>query len=145
MRHALPKLEERVKATPYLDLEQWSESDLLAAIDAHYKLMQETAYYNVMGPLMMGMYNNMLKSNLTKRSVDFNNFDLTEGMDGIHEYDPATHLRRLNAQFRALPSEVQKKIRGISFTEFQSMHEAGDFPQKFAALVERIRTPERQR
>jgi pyruvate,water dikinase len=84
---------------------------------------------------MMGMYNNMLKSILNKRSVDFNNFDLTEGMDGIHEYDPATHLKRLNAQFRALPSEVQKKMREMSYADSQKTDEAGDFPKKVADLV----------
>jgi len=136
MRRALPKLEERVSTTPYLDLDQWSESNLLSAIDEHYRLMQEVAYYNVMGPLLMGMYNNMLKSMLNKRNVDFNNFDLTEGMDEIIEYDPATHLRRLNAQFRALPPEVQEKIRRMSYADFQKMNEAGDFPQKVAALVD---------
>lgn len=135
MRRALPKLEERIKATPYLDLELWSESDLLAAIDAHYKLMQEAAYYNVMGPLLMGMYNNMLKTLLGKRDVDFNNFDLTKDMDGIHEHDPTTHLRRLNDQFRTLPPEVQKKIQEMSYSDFQKMNEAGDFPKKVAGLV----------
>ena len=136
MRRALPKLEKRVSTTPYLDLDQWSESNLLSAIAEHYKLMQEVAYYNVMGPLLMGMYNNMLKSMLNKRNVDFNNFDLTAGMNEIIEYDPATHLRRLNAQFRALPPEVQEKIQGMSYADFQNMNEAGDFPKKVAALVD---------
>jgi len=136
MHRALPKLKERVKATPYLDLDQWSESDLLAAVDRHYELMREAAYYNVMGPMLMGMYNNMLKSQLGKRGVEFSNFDLTEGMTEIAEYDPATHMRRLHAQFCALPPEVQEKMRSVSYAEFQRMAEAGDFPQKVAQLIE---------
>lgn len=136
MRRALPGLRERVKATPYLNLDQRSESDLLAAVDRHYELMQEVAYYNVLGPMLMGMYNNMLKSQLGKRGVEFNNFDLTEGMDEIAEYDPATHLRRLHAQFCALPPEVQEKMRRVSYPEFQRMTEAGDFPQKVVQLIE---------
>jgi phosphohistidine swiveling domain-containing protein len=135
MRRALPILEERIRTTPYLGLGQWSESELLSAIDEHYKVMQDVAYYNVMGPLLMGMYNNMLKSMLNKRNVDFNNFDLTEGMDEIIEYDPATHLRRLNTQFQTLPPEVQEKIRDMSYVDLQKMEEAGDFPERVAALV----------
>jgi len=135
MQRALPKLEERVKATPYLNLDQWSESNLLAAIDQHYKLMQEVAYYNVMGPLLMGMYNNILKSQLNKLGVDFNNFDLTEGMESIQEHDPASHLRHLNAQFRTLPPEVQKKMREMSYSDFQKTNEAGDFSKRVAGLV----------
>jgi pyruvate,water dikinase len=136
MRRALPKLKERVKATPYLNLDRWSESELLAAIDRHYELIREVAYYNVMGPLLMGMYNNMLKAQLGKQGVEFSNFDLTEGMDEIAEYDPATHLRRLHAQFCTLPPEVQEKMRNASYTEFQKMTEAGDFPQQVAQLIE---------
>jgi hypothetical protein len=136
MRRALPKLESRIRSTPYLDIDQWSESKLLAAIDNHYKLMQEVAYYNVMGPLLMGMYNNTLKSQLNKKGVDFNSFDLTEGMDEIIEYDPATHLRRLNAEFRALQPEVQKMIREASYSDFQKLSAAGNFPKKVANLIE---------
>ncbi|NTU55450.1 MAG: hypothetical protein HGA79_04305, partial [Anaerolineales bacterium] len=136
MRRALPKLKERVKATPYLDLDQWSESDLLAAVDRHYELMREAAYYNVMGPMLMGMYNNMLKSQLGKQGVEFTNFNLTEGMTEIAEYDPATHLRRLHAQFCALPPEAQEKMRSVSYAEFQRMTEVGDFPQQVAQLIE---------
>jgi pyruvate,water dikinase len=135
MRRALPKLEERVKATPYLNLDQWSETDLLTAIDRHYKLMQEVAYYNVMGPLLMGMYNNMLKSLLAQREVDFSNFDLTEGMQAISDYDPTTHLRRLNNEFRMLPSAVQKKIRKMSYSDFQLLKDAGGFSKMVSDFI----------
>ncbi|MCK7530809.1 MAG: hypothetical protein MZV63_07055 [Marinilabiliales bacterium] len=57
-------------------------------VDRHYKLMQEVAYFNVMGPLLMGMYNNMLKAPARQRGVEFSYFDLTEGMTEIAEYDP---------------------------------------------------------
>ncbi len=138
MRRALPTLEKRVKTTPYANLDHWSEVDLLSVIERHYKLMQEVAYYNVMGPLLMGMYNNILKSQLNKRDVDFNNFDLMEGMDEIQEYDPATHLRRANADFQSLPPDVQRKIREVSYTDLDAIGGAGDFPKKVADLVERF-------
>lgn len=136
MRRNLPKLEKRIKATPYLNLDQWNESDLLNAIDNHYKIMRETAYYNVMGPLLMGMYNNVLKSQLNKLDVDFSNFDLTEGMEEIIRFDPSTHLRSLNAEFSSLPPDVQKKIREASYSEFQKMKGAGDFPKKVNGLID---------
>lgn len=136
MRRALPKLEERIKATPYLNLEQWSETKLLSAIDSHYELMQEVAYYNVLGPLLMGMYNNSLKSQLSKRDVDFTQFDLTEGMDEIAEYDPATHLRRLNTEYKMLPTDVQKKIHEASYADLDKINDIGDFKKKVMNLVE---------
>jgi phosphoenolpyruvate synthase/pyruvate phosphate dikinase len=138
MRRALPKLEKRVKATPYLDLDRRSESDLLVAIEKHYRLVQEIAYYNVMGPLLMGMYNNTLKMQLDKRGVDFTSFDLTHGMIEIAELDPATHLRRLNEEFRSFSPETQKKIREARYSDFQNMSEAGRFRDHVADLTNRF-------
>ncbi len=138
MRRALPRLEERVKTTPYCDLETWSEPELLTAIDRHSRLMREVAYFNVMGPLMMGMYNRVLQTRLAKLGVEFTNFDLTEGMPDILEFDPATHLRRLNALFRAFPVDLQEKIRSASYPEFQQMEGLGDFPQRVADLLARF-------
>lgn len=138
MRRALPRLAETVRATPYRDLDEWSEPDLLAAIDRHYRLMHEVAYYNVMGPLMMGMYNRVLMGQLKKLGVEFANFDLTENMPEIQEYEPGMHLRRLHAQFRTLPPAVQEQIRLATFSDFQQMTDLGDFPARVAALVERF-------
>lgn len=136
MRRTLPRLEERIKATPYLNLEQWSEAKLLSAIDSHYELMQEVAYYNVLGPLLMGMYNSSLKSQLSKRNVDFTQFDLTEGMDEIAEYDPATHLRRLNTAFHMLSTDVQNKIKEASYADLDKINDIDDFNIKVVNLVE---------
>ncbi len=138
MRRALPHLAETVRATPHRDLDKWSETDLLAAIDRHYLLMHEVAYYNVMGPLMMGMYNRVLMGQLKKQGVEFTNFDLTENMPEIQEYEPGTHLRRLHVQFRALPPETQEQIRLATYADFQQMTNLGDFPANVAALLERF-------
>jgi len=136
MRRALPLLREKIKATPLHNLNQWSETELLDAIEKHYRLMQEIAYFNVMGPLMMGMYNRVLQSQLAKQGVEFTNFDLTEGMPEITEYEPGTHLRRLHTQFCAFSPEVQEQIRLATYSEFQQMSGLGNFPQKVAEMLE---------
>ena len=138
MRRALPDLERRIHSTPYADLQTQSESTLLAAIDRHYLLMQEAAYFNVLGPLLMGMYNNVLKSLLAKIGVDFNNFNLTEGMPEIMAYDPAILIRQLNADFRALTPAQQKTIRESSYAELQQSQSLGDFPKKVSNLIARF-------
>lgn len=138
MRRALPGLEQRVRATPIHDLEQWSDADLFAAIDAHYSLMQEVAYYNVLGPLLMGMYNNALKARLAKKDVDFNAFDLTENMPELAAYDPSTHLADLHTRFTRLPPEQQTRIRGMRFDELMQDAEARDFAGTLRTLVERF-------
>lgn len=138
MERILPNLKRRINQTPYHNLDTWSEQNLLAAIEKHNSLMRETAYYNVWGPLLMGMYNNALKARLAKLGTDFGNFHLTEGMPEILEYDPATHLRRLSAQFRAFDQEAQARIRAASYEAFMAMADLGDFPQKVEALIGRF-------
>jgi pyruvate,water dikinase len=138
MRRALPDLERRIRSTPYADLHTQTESTLLASIDRHNLLIRETAYYNVLGPLLMGMYNNVLKSRLAKIDVDFNNFNLTEGMQEIADFDPVTFLRQLNADFRALTPDQQKTIRESSYAELQQNQSLGDFPKKVSDLIERF-------
>jgi pyruvate,water dikinase len=138
MRRALPGLTERIEETAYTGLENLNEAELLSAIERHYALVQETAYYNVIGPLLMGMYNSMLKSRLARKGVDFNSFDLTEGMSEIPEHDPATHLRRLNEEFLCLAPDVQQRIHEASYTEFQRISEAAGFSKKIADFIQRF-------
>lgn len=138
MRRALPKLESRFQSTRYQDLDHKSQAELLRAIEQHYDLVQETAYYNVLGPLLMGMYNSALKSQLGRRGVDFSHFDLTEGLPELSELDPATHLRRLNEECRSLPPEVQEKIRTASYEDLHTMEEAGGLPQRISRFVEQF-------
>jgi pyruvate,water dikinase len=86
----------------------------------------------------MGMYNNALKSLLGKRGVDFNHFDLTEGIPEIGELDPSTHIRRLHEEYRCLAPEVQEKIRAASFLDFQDMESAGELPRKVMDLIQQF-------
>jgi pyruvate,water dikinase len=138
MRRALPGIKERIEATPSTGLEAFSESELLSAIERHYTLVQETAYYNVIGPLLMGMYNSALKAQLNKKGVDFSHFDLTEGMPEIAELDPAMHLRRLNEEFLCLAPELQKRIREANFLEVQKISEASGFFNMISRFMERF-------
>ena len=138
MRRAIPGLEQRIKNTPYQTLETWSEKALLIAIDEHNRLMRDTAYFNVIGPLLMGMYNSVLKAWLARLDVDFGSFDLTEGMTDIQVFDPVTYLPGLNAQFCAFDGEAQERIRTASYEGFMAMTDLGDFPQQVEALIARF-------
>ncbi|NTW08867.1 MAG: hypothetical protein HGA28_04785, partial [Anaerolineaceae bacterium] len=136
MRRALAGYEPQVKAAPYRGLDEWSTTELLAAIERHYQLMQEVAYFNVVGPLMMMMYNRVLGRQLSKVQVDINNFDLTENMPDLSKYDPSAHLRELNKEFRSFPPEIQDRIRSASFVELRTLEGIGDFGLKVEKLIE---------
>lgn len=131
-------LKKEVLNTRFTGLEDQTEQQLLEGIEKHYATMQQVAYFNVFGPLMMGIYNRSLQTQLNKKGVDYSNFDLTDGMMEIHEFNPSTYLQRLNSQFRSFPTEIQEYIRNASVEEVISNKELGDFPGAFTQFAERF-------
>jgi phosphohistidine swiveling domain-containing protein len=79
----------------YTEAASLSESQLLAAIDRLYPLVQETAYYNIVVPLLMQFYNRLLSQRLQQQGVDFAAFDLMRGLNEAQGYDPNFHLAQL--------------------------------------------------
>lgn len=138
LHRALVELEKEVQTTVYGNIQDWSEHQLLDAIDKHYRLMQKVAEINVLGPILMGIYNRMLQGQLGKRGIDFTKFDLTEGMTDFQEYDPATHLRRMNKIFRSFEPGVQERIRNSSFAEIVMQKDLADFPGAITQFAERF-------
>ena len=135
MKRALKRLDKKVDRVDFNNLELKSTQELASAIDQHFALMKEVAYYNVLGPLLMGMYNSSLARMLAQQGVEFNNFDLTEGMDELLEYDPSVHLENLHILYQSLPKEVKEKIRSGFLEEINSLPGTEDFVQGFNHLL----------
>jgi pyruvate,water dikinase len=135
MKRALKRLEPEILKTEFENLTALTKHDLITAIDKHFMLMQETAYYNVLGPLLMGMYNNTLKSLLSKEGVEFNNFALTEGMTELLEFDPSTKLAELHEHYSLLPDELLDRLHMIEYDELKSIPEAQNFISAFEAFL----------
>ena len=136
MKHALARFEPQVKSTPYRGLDEWSTKQLLDAIERHYRLTQEVAYFNVVGPLLMMMYNGVLGRQLSRMQVEIKNFDLTENLLELSKFDPSVQLRELNFQFRSFPLETQDRIQSASLTELCTDTEIGDFGLKVEKFLE---------
>jgi phosphohistidine swiveling domain-containing protein len=131
MKRALRRLEPRIRKSEFENLQGWSKQDLLKAIDHNYTLMKETAYYNVLGPLLMGLYNYLLGRLLSSQGVEFSQFDLTEGMVDLHDFDPANHLERLHNLLRTFPVELQEKIQTSPHEELKRLPAAREFLDQF--------------
>ena len=138
MRRALEEYMNKIKATPYKNLMDLSPHELITSIDQHFRLLQELAYFNVVGPLMMMMYNQVVKNSLAKAGVDINNFDLTEDMRELASYDPATYLRELHREFHSLPEEIQDRIRTITYPELLELNGAETFSHRVSYFIERF-------
>lgn len=138
MHRSIIELKKDVSNTQFTGLEKWTEVQILEGIEKHYTMMQNVAYFNVLGPLMMGFYNRSLQSQLKKKGVEYSNFDLTDGMIEIHEYNPSTHLRKLNGLFKSFSPEIQELIRKSTFEDVIQNKVLGDFPQAFAQFADRF-------
>jgi pyruvate,water dikinase len=87
------------------------EKGLLAEIDRLYGLTQQSAYFNIVTPLLMQLYNAMLKRRLSKLGVAFESFDLKHGFtEQLAQYDPTVHLRRLHQAYLELDTAVQNQL-----------------------------------
>ncbi|MCA9872640.1 MAG: hypothetical protein KC441_03275 [Anaerolineales bacterium] len=98
-----------------------SESQLLQEIDRLYAFTQRAAYANIIGPLLMQMYNAMFKSRLERSGIQFEQFDLLSKMAELHQYNPNPWLDDLSQQFNRLEAQQQAAIRQGSYADFIAM------------------------
>lgn len=138
MSRALVELHRQVDTFQYRSVNELSESDLLAETERLYKVVQQVAYYNIVGPILMGMFNSGLKYLLKKQGVDFANFDLMEGYADLEMYDPKTYLHELNREFMEFEPALQDQIRASSYADFKQIEGLEKFQTKVADFIERF-------
>lgn len=139
MKKALPELEQRFKSFQPAQCSTLDDARLLAEIDRLYQAVQDTAYFNIVGPILMGMYNRFLKLQLNRLGVDFSNFDLMEKAEGLDEYDPKAHLHRLHQEFLLLDGNVRDRIlAGASYEDFLRLEGIPDFQERVNHFLEQF-------
>ena len=138
MSRALPALEKQLKTFDYRSAEKLSESGLLTETKRLYDVVQNVAYYNIVGPILMGMFNAGLKAQLKKTGVAFTNFDLMQGYPGIEQYDPKVYLHELNQEFAGFDPQLQEKIQTATHAEFFKLEGLGEFQAKVENFIERF-------
>jgi pyruvate,water dikinase len=106
----LPTMEARYRALPTERIEQLTEEQLIESIDRLYALTQQSAYYNIVTPLLMQAYNHLLKNRLARLGVDFESLDLTGDMEELEQFAPNAHLAALNRQVSALDAATRGQI-----------------------------------
>jgi pyruvate,water dikinase len=99
------------KTLPYLEgkLRDFSENPngpietLIKDINHLYKIVQKTVYFNVITPLLVSMYARIIESQLKKRNVDMMQFELSENMPQLDEFNPNVSLADLKQKYDQLP------------------------------------------
>jgi pyruvate,water dikinase len=102
-------------------LDQLSQQELLSEIDRLYSLVEQVSYYTIVTTLLMQIYTGMLKKQLSSIEVEFEQFDLTQGMEGLDQYDPNVYLAELNREYRELDEALQARISDSNYDEFHQL------------------------
>jgi phosphohistidine swiveling domain-containing protein len=91
-------------------LDELDEKSILEHIDRLFQINQQAAYFNIVVPLLMSLYNLLLRRQLSKIRIDFSKFDLTHGLSELNEYDPSLHLSRLASQYSLLDDQARAML-----------------------------------
>jgi pyruvate,water dikinase len=136
-RH-LPEIEAEYKKKAAMRNNLQGTKDLQQQIVALKSLTRQAAYLNIIAPLLMSLYNGLLRKQLEKLGVDYEQLDLMAGMDSLHQYMPQFHLQRLNKQFRQLDPAVQERIQATSYTEFLELTGIPAFQENVALFIQQF-------
>jgi phosphoenolpyruvate synthase/pyruvate phosphate dikinase len=134
----LPDLNQKIKSIPWQEAEKLSTTDLFDATDQLTQLMQEITYYNILCPILSVMHHRMLSNELKRLGVDISQFDVTEGMPEITEFDPAIHLRRLHMLFEQFDPAVQSRIRATNYSDLRQIEGTEKLREGVAAFIARF-------
>jgi len=131
----LPELRETYQRIASRSLDSLNEKELLAHIDDLYTFSRKAAYANIVGPLLMYVYNRILQHKLACLGIAIEQLDLTGGAEGWHEYDPNFHLAELHRRFLELNPDVQAAIRASSYEEFGRLPDIDEFRSLVSAFI----------
>ncbi len=113
-----------------------SEKELVAEIDRLYPLTQEGAYYNIVTLLLVLLYNRLLSGRLEAIGVDFQSFELVEGMDDLRRFEPTWHLAGLSRAFGALSPAEQEAVRQSTYEEFLELPGIASFQRSVIGFLD---------
>lgn len=136
MRKALKQIRQNFDALDYRRANEMDISELLKEIDKLFDIVQNAAYYNIVGPLLMMMYTRVLSGQLEKLGIDFSQFDLMANIPELADYDPNFHLRALHEKFNDLDLVIQEKIRQSTYAEFSTLPDIEEFQKDVTKFLE---------
>ncbi len=134
----LPSMEQQFHTFHRGQLAHFSEADILTEIDRLYAQAQEAAYYNIVTPLLMQVYNRILRGQLDRIGIDLARLDLTAGLEDLQHFEPNFHLARLNQQFNELDKDLQAQIREGTYDEFCTLPGVDSLRYGLAQFLERF-------
>jgi pyruvate,water dikinase len=134
----LPRMETQLKAIHPERADRLNENELLEVTSKLYSLVQETAYYNIVTPLLLMTYNRILQGQLERIGLSIDQVDVTAGLEELERLEPHTHLAQLHRGYSALDEKVQKRIREGSYGEFSELSGIEALQEEVRRFIERF-------
>jgi pyruvate,water dikinase len=111
------------------NIDSLSPEELISKIEHLYKLNEDAAYYMVITYLLMGLYNGLLKYQLNKYGISFENIDFISDIEGLDDFNPTVTLNTLNKTFKQFPPSLQEKIEQSSYSDFLTLEGIDSFQE----------------
>jgi len=134
----LPRLETAYKAAANDIAQADNTRQLVEATEQLKELTRQAAYFNIVGPLLMSLYNGILRRLMKQIGTDYESLDLMEDMKELKHYDPGHHLQVIYNQLEQLEPSLQEQIRHSRYAEFRSIPGIEDFQASVASFIERF-------
>jgi phosphohistidine swiveling domain-containing protein len=119
-------------------IETLGDEVLLGKINRLFEINRQVAYYNIIIPLSMMVFDGLLRRQLSTIDVDYRSFDLMHGMEELQPFDPNFHIRNLAKYYNQLDEALQELIAKVSFEEFRSIDNLGTFKDSVADFLRKF-------
>lgn len=134
----LAAYEKSVREIQQESLRDLSEGELIERIEALFEFNINLAYQNIIIPLLMNLFNRVLKLQLERAGINFVEFDVTNNLEGLEHYDPNASLDSLKQAFLTFPPELQDALRELEYDQLIKDPRFVTFGQQLALFIERF-------
>jgi len=134
----LNKIENDIQRFSEDQLTEISSKEILTAVSQHNQIVEEIAYYASFSLFLLSMYNRVLKRQLARRGINFNDFEVTENMPELDGYYPSKDLSDLYCHYSVLSPEKKKALNATTYCQLQEIDGLDDFLEKFADLLDQF-------
>ncbi len=138
LQSKLADLENAYQKIDLVTIRDIAPAGLVRRIEHLFALNSEAAYYNIIIPLSMHIYNAILRGQLKKIGVDPTRLDMQQGTADFMQFNPAQHLEALYRRYTTLEPHLQTQISTATYEQVMADERLGTFRGELASLMQRF-------
>ena len=134
----LSKGESDLKSLNYLRVRELNTDSIFVELEELHTINQKIAYFNIVVPLVMYVYNRALKKKLEKRGYDFEDMDVNSLHSGVGEFDPNKGLQKLHSHYMKLSEEEKSRLSKLSYKELVESEDYISFAEDLEQFLQKF-------